>query len=278
MEVDVEFDVTADHNIAIGVAYESDHLHLNATDATSVSINVVALFFLLGLFFCTRIYRRRGRLCDKLFFAMIITNVMMAVSDAMIGLLNQSAVSFAGPLIRFSGTVLFIGLSVELVLLVLFLMSLLEGGEKLVSKYYRFISVPAVAMIVMMIINVFGEFIFSVDPRAGKFTFDDLYNTYYVEGTTFTFYEDTGVGAYNHAGLYFLIFIEAAIYILIAVAMLWMKSKVGILMFAANFAVWLYMKMTVPEISLVPFICTIIILYMLVLTMNQSFHVTEEEG
>ena len=59
---------------------------------------------------------------------------MMAVSDAMIVLLNQSAVSFAGPLIRFSGTVLFIGLSVELVLLVLFLMSLLEGGEKLVSS------------------------------------------------------------------------------------------------------------------------------------------------
>ncbi|MBR4513841.1 MAG: hypothetical protein IKO61_03015 [Lachnospiraceae bacterium] len=48
MEVDVEFDVTADHNITIGVAYESDHLHLNATDATSVSINVVALFFLIS--------------------------------------------------------------------------------------------------------------------------------------------------------------------------------------------------------------------------------------
>ena len=265
-----------DDILRFGVVYMGDYLHINTSDMVTILIDVVALLFLAGMFLCTRIYRKRGRLCDRLFSVMLITDAAMAVFDALVSLFNQSAISFSGTLVKVFGTFLYVVLSVNMLLIVLYTISLLPEGESIVKKYYKVLSIPAAAMIVALLINVFGGFVFYIHQKAGNFSYEDLFDIYYTKDGSIFYDEDTGVGAFNHGDMYWLIFVELEIYALIMIVALWKINKVGVFILAINFGAWLFMKFSMPAVSIAPLALAIIYIDLLVLTMNQSFYILKE--
>ncbi len=58
-------------------------------------IDGVSLAVLLGLVASTHVFRRRGRLSDRLFFAMVIMNLILAVSDIVIDLFAGFGMRYA---------------------------------------------------------------------------------------------------------------------------------------------------------------------------------------
>ncbi|HAB93485.1 MAG TPA: hypothetical protein DCF49_01760, partial [Lachnospiraceae bacterium] len=67
--------------------------------AGSVIMDAAALFFMSGILIYTALYRKRGRLDDKLFFGMVLTNMALAASDATAYLLEGRAFTEAGKMI-----------------------------------------------------------------------------------------------------------------------------------------------------------------------------------
>ena len=51
--------------------------------AGSLIMDAASLFFMAGILNYTHLYRKRGRLDDRLYFSMIIVNVVMAVADGL---------------------------------------------------------------------------------------------------------------------------------------------------------------------------------------------------
>ena len=253
-----------------GVAYSNEFLHINYQNMSEILLDIITLFFISGMILYTRVYRKRGRLCDKLFFVALILNVMMAVSDMMVALFNQSSVPCAGVIIRICATLLQVTVAMESYVYVLYLMSLLDNSESVIKKFYKPAAIPGLAMIVVMIANIFGEFVFSVDPRAGAFTFEDLTDIFDTEDDIII-YVDSGVGAFNLENHYYLIIIGLVIYFSIGQVLFWHVNKTAILMFVIYAVSCYILAVIMPGISVAPILYAVILIYTLVGAMNRAF-------
>ena len=91
----------------------------------TILIDALALLYLVGIIVCTRAYRKRGRLSDKIFFAGLILNIALAVSDAMI--ICCCGYTAAG--VMFFGSVQMVLHTVMGFITVLYLSSFLPSGE-----------------------------------------------------------------------------------------------------------------------------------------------------
>ena len=83
----------ADQSAAFRIIKENP---LTDEAAGSIIMSIVSLFLMTGLLTYTALYRKRGRLDDKLFFIMILVNIVLAVAELMSYL--QEGLSF--PLTR----------------------------------------------------------------------------------------------------------------------------------------------------------------------------------
>ncbi|MBR4513836.1 MAG: hypothetical protein IKO61_02990 [Lachnospiraceae bacterium] len=264
-----------EESFVFDVAYSGGLLHINNKNMTEILLDIIALFFICGMLIYTRVYRKRGRLCDKLFFVMLILNAAMAVSDAAISLLNQSSVSCTGILVRIFGTLLYLTITFECYAYVLYLMSLLVKGETVVGKYYKPAAVPALVMTILIIANIFGEFIFYVDPRAGAFTPSDLISVVEM-GDGHSFDRDSGVGAFNIAGYFYLFIIGLVIYLIIGQILFWKVNKIGIVMFGIYGIFVYFLNKIMSGISMASILFAVILIYTLVGAMNRAFF--KEQG
>ena len=223
-------------------------INLTYTNAATIFVDMAAMFFLLGMIPCTRVYRKRGRLSDRLFFAMLLVDIVMAAGDAMVDFFSLSSFSVRGGLAIFGGSVTNICFCFFCMLLVLYLMCFLPSGEELVKKRYKISLIPAVATTVLIVINLFTGFLFYVDPDTGFYLHGDFYN---------------------------LVFIQLIIYAVAGNLILWKVNRLGILLFLILIATRLIMESLFVSVSSTPFVFAVVLVYCLVGSMNRSFHQTE---
>lgn len=130
--------------------------------AGNIIINTAALFFMAGILIYTSLYRERGRLDDRLFFAMIISNMVVAAADEASGLLEGSAFLGARPLMIAVNMVSFIGCAVFPYLLLLYLDYRVDQDTARIRRMKMVYGIPCFLLILLQVINLKTGWIFFI--------------------------------------------------------------------------------------------------------------------
>ena len=75
--------------------------------AGSLIMDTASLFFMTGILNYTELYRKRGRLDDRLYFSMVIVNIIMTLADALAYFLERRQMSLVRETIMASNVVFF---------------------------------------------------------------------------------------------------------------------------------------------------------------------------
>lgn len=210
----------------------------------SMAIDGTAIFFLGGLIYYTSAFRKRGRLSDRLFFMMLVTDIVAAVFDIMVDFFEFRPGPYSAAMMMAGSTVFNLAIIFAGSLLMLYALSYTENGVEKVRKSWKYWMIPAVVSAVFFVINLFTGWITYVD-RA-----DNLY---------------------HHGPLYYVVYIPLYIYLLLAAVYLWKVNRSAVIILIALVAVRLIMEALFQSVSSTPFFVSVILTYLHVGEMNNEF-------
>ena len=156
--------------------------------AGSIIMDAASLFFMGGLLIYTSLYRKRGRLDDRLFFAMIAVNIALAVADGTAYLLERRIVEFAGSAISVCNIVFYAAFSIFPYLYMLYLDYRVYKDTKRIRKRKLVGGIPCFLLLILLLANLKTGWLYYVG-----------------EGNIYYF------GPYNN-----LVFLPVAIYFLVS--------------------------------------------------------------
>ena len=133
--------------------------------AGSVIMDAAALFFLSGILIYTALYRKRGRLDDKLFFGMVLTNMALAASDATAYLLEGRPFTEAGKMIVACNVVFYAAFEIFPYLFLLFLDFRVRKEPEHVRKSSVLYCIPALVIVVLLLLNLRTGWLYSVSKN-----------------------------------------------------------------------------------------------------------------
>ncbi len=117
-------------------------------------VDGAALFILFGMIFYTTLYRRRGKPEDKVYFALILTDIVMAVSDAAVYILQGTGLEdIESVYYTFCFTLFFVALDVFCALWCLYLALRTGWEEKAVKRFMPLFWLPAVIAGIIAVMN-----------------------------------------------------------------------------------------------------------------------------
>ncbi len=203
-------------------------LHISKLNSWSIMMNLAALVLLtVCLVFVLRKKRRSPYLLkDKLLIAFILLDMLAAVVDAVNYTVEGSEAAFAARLILIGDTVFTLAFEAICLVIVLFL-GCLAGEEKQIRKHFLLYSLPALFSAVLVLFNLFGGFLFYVDPKTNTYHFGEFYN---------------------------LIYISAAIYLAAAVFLMWQIQRNLLLILLVTVAVRIYLGFALRGVSCTTFL------------------------
>ena len=139
-----------------------ENLFTEATAGTII-LDAASLFLMGGILVYTSLYRKRGRLEDRLFFYMILSNSAMAVSEIISDGLEFTLYPFVQEIMITGYTVLFLSLVVFSYLLFLYVDYLYVPEKSHLRKRKLWFGIPCFLYFVVMIVNLKTGWIFSID-------------------------------------------------------------------------------------------------------------------
>ena len=146
---------------------------MSAGAAGTIIMDSASLFLLGGILVCTSLYRRRGRLEDRLFFAIALSNIALAAGELLSYILEYSMLPFIRDLMIFGNTVFYISLVLFPYLLLLYLEYSINPDTVRMRKRKLLLGIPCFLFIMTMIINLKTGWIFSI--REGNVYHAGLY-------------------------------------------------------------------------------------------------------
>ena len=129
----------------------------------TIIMNAVSLLLLGGIMIYTSLYRKRGRLKDKLFFDLILANAAMDVVELLSYLVEYTAFPFARALMIAGSTVFSMILVFFPYLLLVYIDYSGDSDESRVRKAKLLYAIPCLLSLVLLIINLKTGWIFSID-------------------------------------------------------------------------------------------------------------------
>ncbi len=135
---------------------------MSAGAAGTIIMDSASLFLLGGILVCTSLYRRRGRLEDRLFFAMALSNIALAAGEWLSYILEYSTLPFIRDLMILGNTVFYISLVLFPYLLLVYLDYSINPDTSRMRKTKLLLGIPCFLFIMMMIINLKTGWIFSI--------------------------------------------------------------------------------------------------------------------
>ena len=234
-EVEIRVDLIAFENGAAG------HLLSNIP---VLLIDAVSLVVLSGLIACTHVFRKRNRLSDRLFLAMVVMDIILAVSDVVMDLFAGFGMGNAGIIGSLFYSIATLGSYLIAAFAVLYLLCFLPGGEGLLRKWYRLCLIPVICIFVILIVNFFDV-------------------------TVFTVTEDW---VYLYGPYSWLVMSGLAVYAAAALPILWQINKPGIIPFLFVIFNVAYTQGMLFDISFLVLSFTAVLVFLLVEDMNRSFH------
>jgi len=200
-----------------------------------------SLVFLVGILACTSIYRQRGRLDDNLYFAMTLTVIALAASDAAAYLLEGRGLPGAREVMIAGNIVFYTAFEVFAYLFVLYLDFRIHRSEERVRARKLPYLIPCLLLLAVLLINLKTGWIFSVDEG-------QIYHS----------------GPYNN-----VVFVPAAIYFLIAIGKIRQMDRRLIVLCLLAVAVRIAMGVWFRQISSTAFTYTLFLACAHIHVMNQ---------
>ena len=121
-----------------------------------------SLLLMGGILINTAPYRKRDRMEDKLFFYMIVTNLVMSAGELLSYLLEMTAIPFTRSLMYLGNTVFYTALSVFPYLLLLYIEYRLNPDEARMRKLKLLYGIPCCLILLVMLINLKTGWVFSI--------------------------------------------------------------------------------------------------------------------
>ncbi|MCR4606279.1 MAG: hypothetical protein K5771_00950, partial [Oscillospiraceae bacterium] len=128
----------------------------------TIIMDSASLLMMLGILIFTALYRRRGRLEDKMFLGMILANIALTVGE----LLSYTLEFFTLPPVRelmiAGNTVFYIMLSFFPYLLLVWFDYFRDGNKHRVRKMKIIYAIPVLVVIIVMLINLKTGLVFTI--------------------------------------------------------------------------------------------------------------------
>ena len=140
-------------------------------------LDVSAMVILVGLLIHTTIYRRRKGVDDILFFTMLIVTIVMTCADAFNYRIQGKPIS---GLIMYGDTIFSICFVVFGALYCIYLDYRLYQDPGRMKKIGILYSLPAAILVLVIIGNLFGGYMFSVDAETHVYSYGTYYELLYV--------------------------------------------------------------------------------------------------
>ncbi len=133
-----------------------------------------AILMVIGIIINTAIYRKRNKFEDKLFFQLLLTDILIGVSDILVAIANGR--TFAGAKILNLTSFAFIYILQALFGLVMsvYLTKRLTGDEKKAKKLAIPMSIPIILIILMYLVGIPNGFFLKVDD-SNMYQYGQLY-------------------------------------------------------------------------------------------------------
>ena len=135
---------------------------ISAAFAGSVIMDITSLFFLAGILVNTSLYRKRGRLDDKLFFALIMNNLALAASELISYLSQNRSIPYVREIMIADNTVYYALLEIFPYLFLLFLDFRVHLDRQRIRKRKLLYAVPCLAFLIILVINLKTGWIFTI--------------------------------------------------------------------------------------------------------------------
>ena len=130
--------------------------------AGNIIINTAALFFMAGILIYASLFRKRGKPDDKLFYAMLFSNMILAAADEASGLLESSIFPGSRLLMIAVNMLSFICCAVFPYLLLLYLRCRIDQEKVTINKRTILYGIPCFLLIVLQIINLKTGWVFFI--------------------------------------------------------------------------------------------------------------------
>ena len=130
--------------------------------AGSIIMDITALFFLGGLLVFTSMYRRRGRMDDRLFFALVMINMMLATVELLSYLIEYSSSTFIRELMYMVNTLFYALVEVFPYIFLLYIDYRAYRDGNRIRKIKVPYSIPCILFILVLLINLKTGWIFSI--------------------------------------------------------------------------------------------------------------------
>ena len=135
---------------------------LTVSAAGTIIMDLAALFFMIGLMIYTSLYRKRGRLDDRLFFGMIVTNAVLAASELISFLVEDTPLIYMRELMYAENTVFYAALELFPYLFLLYIDYRAYRDKKRINKLKLLYAIPCLLFFILLAVNLKTGWIFSI--------------------------------------------------------------------------------------------------------------------
>ena len=136
---------------------------ISAGAAGSIIMDAASLFFLGGLLVYTSLYRKRGRLDDRLFFVMIITNMVMAVVDAVSYITEGIVTPRLIRMMYLENIVFYAAFCIFAYLFCLYTDFRVYRDERRLRPRKLWYGIPCLLLIALLFVNLWTGWLYTVD-------------------------------------------------------------------------------------------------------------------
>ncbi len=130
--------------------------------AGSIIMDATSLFFMGGILIYTSLYRQRGRMDDKLYFAMLLVNIVLAAADGMTYLLEGNLVIAGRVLMSAGNTAFFASFEIFAFLYFLYIDYRAYQSEERLRRMMILDGIPCFLILAVLVINLKTGWIYSV--------------------------------------------------------------------------------------------------------------------
>ncbi len=134
--------------------------------AGSLIMDAASLFFMTGILNYTHLYRKRARLDDRLYFSMVVVNIVMAVSDGLAYFLEGRDLPMVREMIIAANAVFFGTFALFAYLMVLYLHYRAYGDKERLRKIKLLAAIPCVLLFVLILLNFRNGWLYAVGEDA----------------------------------------------------------------------------------------------------------------
>ena len=141
--------------------------------AGSIIMDAASILFMGGLLIYTSLYRQRGRTDDRLYFAMVLVNMALALSDGVSYLADGRAARYAGTVLILCNILFYTAFEVFPWLFLLYIDYRLFGEKERLRKLKLWTAVPGLLFLAVLLVNLKTGWLFTVGKdniyRSGPF-------------------------------------------------------------------------------------------------------------